>query len=838
MFTSNQASPASGDWRSIRFYNTTDDASTVLEHCTIQYAGYGDQGQIFIDNASPALNNCSLSNSSNYDLYYYGTVGGTVSGCTLNSGIYLLATSTVNFTGNTFIQNNSYPIKSYADNVHSLVNGNTFANLDDDSHLEITSGNVTKDAAWTAGIPYLLLASMTIQGVDGADGITTLTIEPGAEVRFNSNIQLNVGASSGNPGSLIAQGTQTDPIMFTSNQASPASGDWRSIRFYNTTDDASTVLEHCSIQYAGYGDQGQIFIDNASPALNNCSFSNSSNYDLYYYGTVGGTVSGCTLNSGIYLLATSTVGFAGNTFNYNNSYPFQVYGDNVGDIVYGNTFSNLDSVSYLAVSGDVIEHDATWTAAIPYVITGIINILGADGADGITTLTIEPGAEVRFNSNIQLNVGASSGNPGSLIAQGTQTDPIVFTSNQASPASGDWRGIKFYNTTDDASTVLEHCTIQYAGYSNQGQISIDNASPALNNCSLSNSSNYDLYYYGTVGGTVSGCTLNSGIYLLATSTVGFTGNTFNYNPAFPSKTYADHVGSLVTGNTFTGLDSSSYLYVNSGNVTKDATWTSAIPIYINSNITVQGVDGADGITTLTVGPGTVIKFNQSTYLNVGYTSGNPGSLTAQGTAEQQIIFTSNNPSPSPGNWQGIRFYNTTDDATSSLIYCIVEYAGSGSQGAVHVNQAKPVIHNSIISNNTAYGLYITGSGATDTDIHCNTFVGNGYGIFAANSAIPIVLNNNFNRNSTCGLYNASATAIVAEDNWWGGPKWPQSDWRQYYRQCGCRPLVDRRKQLRIIRRKQPSSYPRRSISGRQRRSYQYPRWCNTSLDGQRPGPVG
>ena len=61
-------------------------------------------------------------------------------------------------------------------------------------------GTISTDTIWTvSGSPYIVTSSITIQGVDGADGITTLTIEPGAEVRFNSNIQLNVGASSGNP---------------------------------------------------------------------------------------------------------------------------------------------------------------------------------------------------------------------------------------------------------------------------------------------------------------------------------------------------------------------------------------------------------------------------------------------------------------------------------------------------------------------------------------------------------------------------------------------------------------------------------------------------------------
>ncbi len=465
------------------------------------------------------------------------------------------------------------------------------------------NGGIWVDTTWSqAGSPYIVTSNITVQGTDGTDGVTTLTIEPGTTILFSWNTRLSVGAGSGSPGALVAQGTAANPITFSSNKASPAPGDWYGIVFYATTDNASTTMDHCSVQYAGYG-MGQIYINNAAPTLSNCTLNSSSKYDLYYSGTVGGTVSGCTFNSGIYLLATSSVDFNGNTFNYNNSYPIKSYADNVHSLVNGNTFANLDAASYLEVSSLSLTKDATWTATIPYFMNSSMSIQGTDGADGITTLTIEPGVTIRFNQNTQLIVGASSGDPGALSAQGTAAEPITFTSNQPSPAPGNWYGIRFLATTNDAGTVLDHCLVQYAGYGNQGQIYTKNAAPALNNCTLSNSSNYDLYYYNTVGGTVSGCTFNSGIYLLATSTVDFNGNTFNYNNSYPIKSYADNVHSLVNGNTFANLDAASYLEVSSGNVARDATWTAAIPYVLNSSMTIQGTDGADGVTTLTIEPG-------------------------------------------------------------------------------------------------------------------------------------------------------------------------------------------------------------------------------------------
>ena len=48
------------------------------------------------------------------------------------------------------------------------------------------------------------------------------------------------------------------------------------------------------------------------------------------------------------------------------------------------------------------------------------------------TLTIEPGVTVKFDSGKVLEV------EGMLVARGTSSDKITFTSSAASPAAGDW----------------------------------------------------------------------------------------------------------------------------------------------------------------------------------------------------------------------------------------------------------------------------------------------------------------------------------------------------------------------------------------------------------------
>jgi len=92
-----------------------------------------------------------------------------------------------------------------------------------------------------------------------------------------------------------------------------------------------------------------------------------------------------------------------------------------GTIVYGDT----------PASG-VITSDTTWTKAnSPYVVVGNI------GVEKNTTLTVEPGVQVNVAGAYYIGI------KGRIIANGTETEPIVFTSLNQSSNYYDWQGIQF-----------------------------------------------------------------------------------------------------------------------------------------------------------------------------------------------------------------------------------------------------------------------------------------------------------------------------------------------------------------------------------------------------------
>ena len=136
-----------------------------------------------------------------------------------------------------------------------------------------------------------------------------------------------------------------------------------------------------------------------------------------------------------------------------------------------------------------ISADRTLKAAYTYKLRGIVYLV--DGA----TLTIEPGTRIEGEKSSRGSLIVTRGTK--LIANGTKDKPIVFTSDAATPASGDWGGIVLlgraktnnsFNGTagigeieggvnngeglglyggaddDDNSGSLKYVRIEYAGY--------------------------------------------------------------------------------------------------------------------------------------------------------------------------------------------------------------------------------------------------------------------------------------------------------------------------------------------------------------------------------------
>ena len=587
-FTSSATTPTPGSWNGIYFYTTTHDATTIMEYCDISYGSQSSGGSLYLVKASPTIKNSNISystgsgifcsyntdsaptidsntfsNINSYDLYYSWAADGSVIGNTFNHGIYSTSGTFDRLSGNTFNYNNDYSVRIHPNNVSNLVSENTFNNLDDESVLLVNGGTISRDSVWTDAITYKIIDNVYVKGTNGDDGVTTLSIEPGTVLKFNSGRHLEIGdsSSSGSPGALRAIGTPDKRITFTSSATTPTPGSWNGIYFYTTTHDATTIMEYCDISYGSQSSGGSLYLVKASPTIKNsnisystgsgifCSyntdsaptidsntFSNINSYDLYYSWAADGSVIGNTFNHGIYSTSGTFDRLSGNTFNYNNDYSVRIHPNNVSELSLENTFNNLDDNSVVLVNGGTLSKDSTWSNDIAYNILGTITVSGTDGQDNLTTLIINPGVQLKFNSNYQLNIGNSSGNPGALIAQGNKDNRIKFTSANASPSTGDWRGVYINNTASNSRTLMEYCTIEYAG-SSYGGLYIYQASPTIQYNIFENNSNAGVYVSGSGSNSaVIGC--NSiqnnkyGVHVAGSAYPQISNNNFNGNSSF------------------------------------------------------------------------------------------------------------------------------------------------------------------------------------------------------------------------------------------------------------------------------------------------------------------
>ena len=214
-----------------------------------------------------------------------------------------------------------------------------------------------------------------------------------------------------------------------------------------------------------------------------------------------------------------------------------------------------------------------------------------------------------------------------------------------------------------------------------------------------------------------------------------------------------------------------------GHISEDTTWSPENnPYIVVDNIFV------DANITLTILPGTIVKFNTSTYpigdyeYGDGYTEAKfmkvSGKLKAEGTAQDSIIFTKNC-EETDRRW-GVIIFNYLSEDDSILKHCMIEYsyyirlmfAGDWYWGGVSLSNARVTISNCYFKN-FKYGIH----GFYDSEplIYHNYFTSDenniapGIGIYIEENIgiMPYIFYNQFTNCSGIYFYEVNISSITS-----------------------------------------------------------------------------
>ena len=307
-------------------------------------------------------------------------------------------------------------------------------------------GSISAAETWTyAASPHIIPFDVSI----GA----AVTIEACAVVQMAANSTMTINPT----GSLLANGTPGRPVTF---EPRVAGAPWATIRNLGGVlsmdhavvagggaPQATPVAYWGALRMQPSGSTGTLHLDDVEIA-------DSMSQGVYVPGRIGFDASSQNLR------VHGSVG-----------YPVHVYARVVGSVPSGTyTGNGHDAIAIAGSGGPVIDAQTMHDRGVPYHVgsgadSGRMDVAAPVGS--VAVLTIEPNVTIQFPPGGSLVVdasgGASTAARGALVAIGTPTQPITFTSDQGlASAAGDWLGISFGGLLDTRN-VMQNTKVKFAG---------------------------------------------------------------------------------------------------------------------------------------------------------------------------------------------------------------------------------------------------------------------------------------------------------------------------------------------------------------------------------------
>jgi hypothetical protein len=415
----------------------------------------------------------------------------------------------------------------------------------------------------------------------------TLTVEPGVEVGFEADRSIAVLRE----GALRAEGEEEDPIRFAGTVAER--GHWRGIAF-DRTRSSDNRLRHVTIEHAGSsawtdGRAANVALDHgARISLEHARVRESAGF-------------------GLMLNVADEAGLLDVAFEANARGPASVFASSFHNLTSDNRYGQND-VDIVEMRPNRVNDPAVWSAIdVPVAVRGAAAPIRIR-----SEVELEAGLELVFAEGGDLRVG----NDGLLRAEGTSTEPVVFTAAQPEP--GSWEGL----TVANGEAQLRNVLIEYGGRSVQDRaranIQLLTKGSPVTRARLE----------GVVSrlGAGYGLRVDRGVELDDRGS-----NAFIENGGGSVRVDASLAHELMNTSAYSG-NGRDVVDVVPGPIRTEATWhhlgVDFVVLALESSLLGLAVDGGN----LKIEPGVTVRFSEGLSLHVS----NGGHLEAVGTATEPV----------------------------------------------------------------------------------------------------------------------------------------------------------------------------------------------------------
>ncbi|HIB91077.1 TPA: right-handed parallel beta-helix repeat-containing protein, partial [Candidatus Poribacteria bacterium] len=409
-------------------------------------------------------------------------------------------------------------------------------------------GQITTDQTWPTGFSFHAEDNIVIPS-----GIT-LTIEPDVTIKFSSGLSMQVD------GTLVARGTESLPIIFSSVAPTPTAGDWGFIKFSDSSIDAvfdgdgnylsGSVIQYCQVSYAGYGEQSYsaaIQVETSAPFIDHCQISHNKGGGIYTQTPASIRISNSTINhsnrfgnsydqngGGIIVYggsATINNNILTNNQAYQRAGAITVFSNDAPTLIIGNTITDNEATGNGSGAGGIhISANQATVTIKDNVIRDNNGSAGYGGGAGGIKVTSNNAEVVIDDNTIKGNAGSSGidlgghgfgptgsatitnnqiseNSPHGIVAVGSSTTATAIRGNQI--YNNTVNGIRVESANSDKPTVVENNTV-YANaggivFARQGYTQYDNATvyASVSGNVIRDNTEFGLYVTSG-GGSISG----------------------------------------------------------------------------------------------------------------------------------------------------------------------------------------------------------------------------------------------------------------------------------------------------------------------------------------------